>query len=274
MAAAAEEAGAESLWVSDHLVLLDQPTNDYPFTPDGAPSWDMTADYYESMTCCVAMAAATTTARVGTAVLILPQRNVIEIAKTAATVDRLSGGRLDLGVGAGWNQAEMEALQYDYRSRGKRFDEMLMALRDCWSGRPAAFRGETIEVPENTVLVPIPVQPNGVPMLVGGTSKPALRRAAELGDGWLSIAFTSTWDPDVQRVWIDDLEQRRGAHPSKPPRNVLKLHAGPDEVQVSLDLLDEVAEIGFDEVMIEPPFDHGLDEATALVREASARLRR
>src|SRR5262245_57105532 len=101
MALAAEEAGAESLWVSDHVVFLDRPTYDYPFSDDGVPTWDLTDDYYEALTSCAAMAAVTKSARIGTAVLVLPQRNVFEVAKTAATLDQLSGGRFDLGVGTG-----------------------------------------------------------------------------------------------------------------------------------------------------------------------------
>lgn len=271
MGVAAEEAGAEGLWVSDHLVLLDRPTADYPFTADGVPSWDMTADYYEALACCAALGAVTTRARVGTAVLVLPQRNVIEVAKTVATVDRLSAGRLDLGVGAGWNRAEFEALGYDYASRGRRFDEMLTVMRDAWSGRPSAFAGETIELPGDVVLAPTPVQPEGVPLLIGGISRRALRRAAELGDGWLSIAFTESWDPEAQRAGIEELERRRAAVSERPLRKVLKLHAAPELAERSLELLGEAAEVGFDEVMVEPPFGDGMEEAVALVREAVQR---
>jgi alkanesulfonate monooxygenase SsuD/methylene tetrahydromethanopterin reductase-like flavin-dependent oxidoreductase (luciferase family) len=115
MAVEAENAGAQSLWVSDHLVFIDRPNHDYPFSADGVPSWDMTADYYEALTCCAAMASATERARIGTAVLVLPQRNAFEVAKTAATVDRLSGGRFELGVGAGWNRDESDT---DAEERG------------------------------------------------------------------------------------------------------------------------------------------------------------
>src|SRR4051795_6842721 len=99
MAEVAESAGAGGLSVSDHLLLFDEPTTEYPFSEDGAPTWDMTGDYYEALTCCATMAAATDRCRIGTAILVLPQRNVFEVAKMSATIDRLSGGRFALGVG-------------------------------------------------------------------------------------------------------------------------------------------------------------------------------
>jgi len=270
MALALEGAGAASVWVSDHLVFRDRPNTDYPFSEDGVPSWDMTVDYYEALACCAAIAAATGRVRLGTAVLVLPQRNAIEVAKTVATVDRLSDGRLDLGVGAGWNRDEFEALGYDFESRGRRFDEMLEVLRAAWAGRPPAFAGEQVRVPEDVVLVPTPVAREGVPLLVGGLGKPARRRAAALGDGWLAIAFTGKWDPEGLSAGFEDVRERRAELGAEPLRTVLKLHAAPDELERSLELLAEVAEIGFDEVIVEPPFAHGLDDAAALVREALA----
>jgi probable F420-dependent oxidoreductase len=268
MAAAAEAAGAASLWVSDHLVFRDRENHDYPFTEDGVPSWDMTADYYEALACCAAIASVTTTARIGTAVLVLPQRNPFEVAKTAATVDRLSDGRLDLGVGAGWNRDEFETLGYLFESRGRRFDEMLVFLRDAWSGRPQAVEGEQLRVPEQVVLFPTPAQPGGVPLLVGGMARPALRRAARYGDGWLAIAFAAHWDGERLAATLEDVSRRRREGAWGEFRLVLKFHAGPDEVPRSLELLPAVAEMGFDEVIIEPPWAHGIDEASAVIAEA------
>src|SRR5258705_13710749 len=125
MAEAAERAGAESVWVSDHLLMVDGPTSRYPYSADGQQTWSNEIDYFEALACCAYMAAVTHDCRIGTAVLVLPQRNVLELAKVAASIDQLSGGRLVLGVGAGWNAAEMEALGYDFADRGRRFDEML-----------------------------------------------------------------------------------------------------------------------------------------------------
>jgi probable F420-dependent oxidoreductase len=271
MAAAAEAAGADGLWVSDHLLQLDARTDDYPYSADGVPTWSMTDDYFEALVSCMAMAEVTTTARVGTAILVLPQRNVLEVAKTAASVDRLSGGRLVLGVGAGWYRAEFEALGYGYESRGRRFDEMLDVLHDCWSGRPSAFSGQEITVPDHVVLEPRPAQPDGVPLLVGGVSKVARRRAAERGDGWIGIAFADRWDPEELRERHDDVLARRSqAGREGPFEMVLNLHSGPSELDAVPDLVATAAEIGFDEVIVESPWWDGLQAGADLVGAARA----
>jgi probable F420-dependent oxidoreductase len=274
MAAAAENAGARSLWVSDHLLLVDEPATDYPYSEDGVPTWDADVDYYEALLCCAVMAAVTERCRIGTAVLVLPQRNTLEVAKMAATLDRLSSGRLALGVGAGWNSKEFAALGYSYESRGRRFDEMLHVLRDCWSGRPSAFNGQQVVVPRGVVLKPTPERASGPPLLVGGMTRPARRRAAELGDGWLAIAFADQWDPEgLQRRYDDVMARRAEAHPGERFETVLQLHAEPDLIDRVPELVDETRSIGFDEVVVEPPWRDGLDEACALIAQLAQRSR-
>ncbi|HET9927541.1 MAG TPA: TIGR03619 family F420-dependent LLM class oxidoreductase, partial [Rubrobacter sp.] len=183
----AEEAGADSLWVNDHLLMVESGRSPYPFTPDGAFPWPMDLPRYECLTAASFLAATTSRCRVGTSVLILPQRNVLELAKTTATLDALSGGRFVLGIGVGWFAEEMEALGYQFDTRGRRTDEMIEVLRHCWTGRPQPFQGKEIAVPEGLIFEPRPSQPNGPPILVGGMSRAALRRAALHGDGWLAF---------------------------------------------------------------------------------------
>ena len=264
MAVAAEEAGADGLWVSDHLLMLDEPTTEYPFSHDGRPPWDMSDDYYEAITCCAWIAAATDRCRVGTAILILPQRNVLEVAKAIATIDRLSGGRLALGVGAGWYSGEMEALGYDFGARGRRFDEMLEVLRECWSGRPTRYDGDHVSIPDRVVLEPRPAQERGVPILVGGMSGVARRRAARLGDGWLAIADGSRWDPDGLAAGLADVRARRpdGAAPLEA---VLQLNADPDDPSRIAELAREAAQVGFEEVIVEPPWASGIEASRAAI---------
>lgn len=269
MARAAEEAGAESVWASDHLLLVDEPADDYPYSADGAPTWRADVDYYEALASCVAMAMATEACRIGTAVLVLPQRNVLEVAKMAATIDRLSVGRLALGVGAGWNRREFEALGYPYATRGKRFDEMLSVLRECWSGRPASFRGSEVHVPPDVVLHPRPVRPGGPPLLVGGMSAVARQRAAARGDGWLAIAFADRWDPAGLRSQLDDVRsRRRDADLEGSFETVLKLHSGPTDLDRLPGLVAETRQIGFDEVIVEPPWTDGIDAAATAIGRA------
>ena len=269
MARTAEAAGADSVWVSDHLMMFDRGITDYPYEEGGSPSWPRYADYFECLTVCSVMAAVTERIRITTGALVLPQRNVIEVAKVAASLDRLSGGRLTLGLGAGWYEDEMAALGWDYRTRGKRFDDMLQILRRCWSGRPEAFRGQVLDLPPELVLLPTPTRPEGPPLLVGGNSAPARRRAARYGDGWLSLAFADQLDVDELKRWHDhvrDLRQELHGEDS-PFQTALKFHlatVGWDELP---DMMVELAKIGFDEIAFEPRWSEDLDDAIASIHQ-------
>ena len=273
MAEGAEAAGADGLWVSDHLMLFDEPTSEYPFSADGAPSWDMTGDYYEALACCATIAAVTERCRIGTAILVLPQRNVFEVAKATATIDRLSGGRFALGAGAGWYSREMEALGYDFSRRGRRFDEIIDVLRQCWTGRPPVFEGEQIRVPERLVMMPRPARERGIPLLIGGMSAPARRRAASRGDGWLAIAGAESWDPTLLAEQLADVLRRRGSRESEPFEAVLQLTCDPRDTARIAELATEAEAIGFEEVIVEAPWAAGVaaaHEAIVEVRAATA----
>lgn len=265
MAVEAERAGAESLWVSDHLLLVDEETRDYPYSDDGAPTWAVDVDYYEALITLTHMAAVTTAPRIGTAVMVLPQRNVLEVAKMAATIDRLSGGRLALGLGAGWNRLEFEALGQRFETRGRRFDEMLRVLRDCWSGRPAAFEGEEVRVPSGVVLMPRPRDEGGPPLLVGGMTARARRRAAELGDGWLAITWVDRWDAGDLKAKLDDTLARRSSPDPRDFERILLLHAAPSEVDALPELAAECQRIGFSEVIVEVPWLEGIERACSVL---------
>jgi probable F420-dependent oxidoreductase len=269
MAKTSEAAGAESLWVSDHLVMASGADGTYPYSADGRITWRLDEDYYEALTCCSLIAADTTRARIGTAVLILPQRNVIELSKTTATLDRLSGGRLTLGVGAGWNEPEMESLGYSFAGRGGRMDEMILALRSCWSGRPKAITGTHVRLPDGLRLFPTPVQRGGPPILVGGMSRPALRRAAILGDGWLGLTFAERFSSDELRERLQLLSQLRSEGGMEGPfRTAIKVHTKPPQADDIPALVHECRHLGFEDIIIQPPWEHGLDKTTAIIQAA------
>ena len=270
MAVAAEEAGADSLWVSDHLLMVDAATTDYPFSRDGRPTWPADTPYLEAMTSCAFIAAATRTCRVGTAVLVLPQRRVLEFAKVAATLDVLSGGRLVLGVGAGWYRDEFEALGFAFERRGRRLDEMLQVLRTCWTGRPEPFDGAEVRVLPGIVLEPVPRQPGGPPLLVGGTSPAALRRAAVHADGWLGIAWVGRLDLDGLAAQLDAVRRRRGEEGLPPAVATLKLHAAPEVAGEIPAALESLRPLGWDEVIVEPPWANGIEAAQATIRACAA----
>lgn len=264
LARIAEDAGATGLWVSDHLLMVDAPVDYYPYSDDGHLTWDVRDNYLESLMCCAAMAAATSRAVVGTAVMILPQRNVLQVAKEAATLDLLSGGRFVLGVGSGWNTVEMEALGYPFKGRTRRFEEQLAVLADAWSGEPQALEGEQVRIPSGVMLYPRPVNGSCVPVLVGAMAAPALKRAAGAG-GWMAISAAHVWDRESMagslrdyREWCDRL--------GTVARPVLKLHSDLESNHLVAGIVREALEdMGFLHVIIDPPWGSGTDAAAQMI---------
>jgi probable F420-dependent oxidoreductase len=252
----AEEAGADSLWVNDHLLMVESGRSPYPFTPDGAFPWPMDLPRYECLTAASFLAATTSRCRVGTSVLILPQRNVLELAKTTATLDALSGGRFVLGIGVGWFAEEMEALGYQFDTRGRRTDEMIEVLRHCWTGRPQPFQGKEIAVPEGLIFEPRPSQPNGPPILVGGMSRAALRRAAQRGDGWLAFQRGELDAGQLEDLLetLEDFREKAGRL-DESFSHVMQLSSSPGMAPGLPEFAVRVQELGFDELIINPPWE-------------------
>lgn len=256
-AQAAEAAGADSLWVDDHLAQVDGARSRYPFARDGRQTWPVVQPRWESLTALAFVAAATERCTVGTAVLILPQRHVVELAKTTATLDVLSGGRLVLGCGVGWLAEEMEACGWAFETRGARADELLDALRLCWTGRPGAFSGEHVRLADGLVLEPTPVQRPGPPLLIGGMSKAALRRAAHRGDGWLAYVPEELLDVAKLRDQLATVDRLRAEGPRSADtfRRSLLFGMWPDAGHELVVRLRELAGLGFDELIVEPAWD-------------------
>jgi probable F420-dependent oxidoreductase len=264
----AEQAGAEGLWPSDHLLMVDKPIDYYPYSDDGHLTWDVTDDYLETLLCCAAMAAVTTKAVVGPAVMILPQRNVLQVAKEAATIDRISNGRFILGVGSGWNIPEMEAFGYPFKGRTKRFEEQLAVLADAWSGRPQAFEGEQIRIDPDLVLHPRPANGKEVPILVGGMVAPALKRAARAG-GWMAISAAHIWDLEAMAASMQTYRDSC-AELGTVARPVLKLHSVPDTQHLVADIVRESLEkLGFLHVIVDPPWGTSTDAGAEMIGSLS-----
>ena len=170
-AIAAENHGFDSIWLTDHLALPEADANRF-------------GHIYEAVSTMSFLAASTRSIKLGISTLVLPQRNPIEVAKTIATIDNLSGGRVIFSAGIGWSKGEYQNLGYDFHNRGKRMDEALKILRTCWRGQSNLnFKGDYYSF-ENLIFSPTPVQPGGPPLWVAGDSQIALNRALLLGDGW------------------------------------------------------------------------------------------
>jgi probable F420-dependent oxidoreductase len=180
----AEEHGFDSLWTVEHTVVPDGYESQYPYSPDGRMPGGDDAPIPDPLMWLAWVGAATTTIRLATGILILPQRNPITLAKELATLDRLSGGRVELGVGVGWLEEVFEALGVPFAGRGRRMDEYIEVMRVLWrDGGAASFHGESVNFDE-CHSNPKPVQPGGIPIVVGGHTEAAARRAGRLGDGF------------------------------------------------------------------------------------------
>jgi probable F420-dependent oxidoreductase len=182
LAQAAERAGFDSLWTVEHVILPTKYEPLYPETPDGKFPFDVTESIADPFVWMAFVASSTERVKLGTAILIVPQRNPLLMAKETASLDRLCGGRLLLGVGAGWLREEFDALGVDFDSRGKRLTEYIEAMRALWAGGPATFAGSFTSF-DSVISHPRPAQPS-VPIHVGGFTVPAAVRAGRLGEGF------------------------------------------------------------------------------------------
>jgi probable F420-dependent oxidoreductase len=188
VARAAEENGFESVWVPEHLVFPAEMPPLYSYNHEsGLPPMESTAPAYDPWVIIGAMAAVTDTIVMGTSVYILPLRHPIAVARSLVTLDRISGGRVVAGIGAGWLVDEFEITGLSYRDRGRRMDECIEVLRKLWSPDDVIeHKGEFFDFGQPITFEPKPISKKPIPLLVGGISPPALRRAGRLGDGWIA----------------------------------------------------------------------------------------
>lgn len=190
VARVAEEVGFDSVWGGEHVIFPSSIESAYPYTPDGKVPATPETPIPDPLIWLAYVAAAAPTLRLGTCILILPQRNPLVLAKELATLDHLTNGRVELGIGVGWMREEFEALGIPWERRGARTDEYVAALRTIWSGAHVEFHGEFVDF-EPLTCTPRPAQGANIPILVGGDTPAAIRRAARLADGY----FPGEGDP-------------------------------------------------------------------------------
>jgi len=182
-----EAMGFDYATLSDHVVIPTDIQAKYPYSSTGEFPAGARAERHEQLIEVAFLAAKTTRLRLITSVMVVPHRPAVLTAKMLATIDVLSGGRLTLGIGAGWMKEEFEAIQApDFAERGKVTDEYIKAFIELWSNPKPKFAGKHVRF-DNILLEPKPVQKPHPPIWVGGESGPALRRTAQLGDAWYPI---------------------------------------------------------------------------------------
>jgi probable F420-dependent oxidoreductase len=203
IAQAAEAAGLESVWVPHHDAIPGSRASVYPYQQSKTErAFTPGVQWLDPFVALGAIAASTERIRLGTAVVIITQRNPIVTATEVASIDQISGGRVELGTGVGWMAEEFEALGANFSDRGKAGDEFVEAMRLLWSSpQPCSYEGAHVNF-KDIVTTCRPVN-GSVPVWVGGHTNPALRRAARLGDGW--HGFEASIE-DV-RVYRESLEK-------------------------------------------------------------------
>ncbi|MFF1837377.1 LLM class F420-dependent oxidoreductase [Streptomyces sp. NPDC058231] len=203
VATAAETHGFARLWCGEHVVLVDAPVSRYPYSADGRIAVPADADWLDPMLALTFAAAVTSRIELASGVLLLPEHNPVLVAKQAASLDVLSAGRFSLGVGTGWSAEEFAALGVPFAKRGRRTEEYLAAMRTLWSQDPASFTGEFIRF-EAIRVNPKPLRGGHLPVVIGGNSDVALRRAATLTDGWYGFNIPTADVPAHIAVLADE----------------------------------------------------------------------
>ena|SRR5690242_11454163 len=181
IAQAAEAAGLESVWTGEHIVLPDPSLPSFPLAPD-TPMLD-------TIVALAWIAAHTKRIRIASGIIVLPVRNPLILAKELATLDVVSGGRLIIGLGAGWMEAEFKALGIPMEMRGERMDDALRAMRAIWTMEHPEHHGPTVSF-GGVAARPRPIQRPMPPIVIGGESPSALRRAVSMANGWYGFGLT------------------------------------------------------------------------------------
>lgn len=255
-----EQAGADSLWVSDHVAMPRHIASHYPFAADGRATWSTDTPYIEALIALTLAAAATERVRLGTAVLVLPIRNPVMFAKQAASIDVASGGRLELGLGAGWLKEEFETLGANFGRRGAELSEWIAIARECWTGEPRARASQDYTLPADMLMFPTPA--HAIPILLGGHSPKALARAGATADGWLGQQAAGELDPaELIRARDAFTEAARAVgRDLTEPRVVLRIVDSAGNLAQVADALPTLAQAGVGEVIVDLDWS-GADQA-------------
>jgi probable F420-dependent oxidoreductase len=242
---AAEQAGFDSLWTVEHVVVPREYASTYPYSPKGKMPGGSDFDIPDPLIWLTWVGARTTTLSLGTGILILPQRNPVVLAKEVATLDMLSGGRMLLGVGIGWLEEEFEILGASFPERARRTEEYIGAMRALWSQDAATFEGETVRFAE-AISRPRPVD-RAVPIHIGGHTPAAARRAGRVGDGFF---------PGKGDIPALVGEMRKAAEEAGRDPDAIEVTTGGTRIagggEAALDEIGRLAELGVTRVVVPP----------------------
>ena len=245
VACAAEEADLDSVWVADHIAYPIESRTAYPYRSKGLP-FSSTDGFLEAITQLAVVSGATSRVRLGTSVLVLPMREPLLAATMLATLDVLSDGRCSFAVGAGWWREEFDVVAAPFDGRGRRMDEQIAILKTAWQHGIFAHHGSSYDF-ETVASLPLPVQPGGPPLLIGGNGSLSWRRAAAVGDGWHAVGLTVAALRDG-RDRIAAIAQTLGRDPDRLTYSTSSgMARSPDE---TVTRLGEFLDAGIDQVVL------------------------
>jgi probable F420-dependent oxidoreductase len=239
----AERLGISTLWVPEHVVLLDKYASRYPYSNDGQLPAPTNAPIFDPFISLAVMAAVTSKIRLATGICLVPEHNPLMLAKVVATLDFLSGGRALLGVGIGWLEEEFEAIGVPWERRAQRTREYIGSMRKLWGEDVSSYRGEFVKF-DGVRSNPKPVSGARLPVFFGGESGPALRRVAEYGDGWCGFNLT----PQEATAKIRRIEELLRANGRK--RSEVELAVSPYTKPIEPDDLKRYRDAGADELVL------------------------
>jgi probable F420-dependent oxidoreductase len=273
-ATAAEELGFHSVWLFDHLFTPTNLESKYPYSPDGSYPMLPEFPFYDPVSVMAVLAGATERIKFGTRVLIATYRHPVVLAKELATTDAIGGGRMILGVGAGWMAEEFDAVDVPMEERFARLDEHVAVMRQAWQNGTVAHEGRFYSHCE-AGFGPQPPQPgNTIPVIVGGHGDAALRRAARWGDGWAVSAAGDKLATDPEgaiRERMDTLS-RFCEEEGRSVDDLLLV--GQAFLGQPVESLRAQADLGIDviDLMTFAPADQVIDDATKFMNEVAPAL--
>src|ERR1700686_222409 len=249
-AAEAERRGGATLWVGEHVVLFDRQDSKYPCAASGEFPLPGGADWLDPFITLTFAAAVTKTIRLATGICLVPEHNPVVLAKTVASLDRLAGGRLALGGGIGWSAEGFAALGLPFERGAQRTREYIEVMQRLWSDEVSSFHGDFVNF-DGARCFPKPARGKKVPIIFGGESTPALKRTADIGNGW----FGFNVGPDDAAPLADKLRAMLKANGREA--NEVEIITCPYTKKINPDDLKKYHAAGVDELVIlsSPPED-------------------
>jgi probable F420-dependent oxidoreductase len=238
-----EDRGFHSLWVPEHVVFFRDYESKYPYSDTGRIPGDPDG-VMEPLTALTYVAAHTSRIRLGTGILLVPQRNPIYTARQVSDLDYLSNGRFDLGIGVGWLEEEFAALDVPFERRGARTREYLAVMQSLWCDEVSSFEGEFYSLPE-CLQNPKPIQKPHPPLIFGGESNAALRRVAEIGQGW----FAFNMPPQELTGYLEKLDKQLAL--AGRSRSDVQINVAPPPGPLADDALDAYQALGVDQLILQ-----------------------